>query len=77
MSRVSDDFYLGIIVTLGFVYAADDATCVLAQEIVRDVGGASLIRVAKKHEDMNLAKIRATVRSLRRWHPKGNPEVKP
>ena len=66
MSRVSDDFYLGVIIALGVVYYADpDPTATLTQEIVGTCGAAALIRVAKKYDDMNLAKIRATVRSLK------------
>ena len=64
MKREHKDWFLcGVLAALGCVYAADGET--LAEEIVRAVGATSLLRVARKNEDVYLPNLRHTTRMLR------------
>jgi hypothetical protein len=61
---MSDDFYCGVMAALGVIYQAGEET--LAEEIVAAVGASSLLRVAKREDDVWLPDLKATVRFLAR-----------
>lgn len=62
--KLSDDsFYAGVLVSLQCVYVMGDEGS--AEEIVRTVGHAPLLRIAKQEQDISLKDLRKTVRYLR------------
>ena len=60
-------FYSGVLAALAIVYAAGEETT--AEEIVRAVGSARLLSVAKQEDDMCLKDLRKTVRFLSSRRP--------
>ena len=62
--RIQDDhFLLGVLVSLQHIYLFDEET--IAEELVRAVGAAGLLRVAKRENDLSLTNLRHTVRTVR------------
>ncbi len=58
-----DEFICGVLSTLGFVYAAGEET--IAEEIVSSSHPYTLLRVARREEDIYLPNLRKTIRFLK------------
>ena len=56
-------FYAGVMSALAVVYEADQETT--AEEIVRAVGAAPLLKTARANDDPWLSNLRGTVKFLR------------